>query len=135
MINHPYIKTLENTLIIHKRLLECLEKRLVLIHTDYALKNEYQKNEIEIEKIKTQAEIDSVKRIISERENYFQKYMAKFVVDAEEVDKNYEKLLDKIKKDKKAGSKELLDSVNWKAVEENIEVKIKLYERLKNLSK
>ena len=135
MINHPYIKTLEGTLLTHKRLLECLEKRLVLIHTDYALKNEYEKNEIEIDKINPQAEIESVKRIIAERENYFQKYMAKFVVDAEEVDKNYEKLLEKIKKDKKAGSKELLDSVNWKAVEENIEVKIKLYERLKNLSK
>jgi hypothetical protein len=137
MINHPYLKNLQSTLNLHKKLLECLEKRLVLIHTDYALKNEYEKNEIEITKIKTQSEIDSIKKVIHERESYFQKYMNKFVADAEEVDKNYSKVLADLKKnkDKISGAKELLDAVNWKAVEENIEVKIKLYERLKNLSK
>jgi hypothetical protein len=137
MINHPYLKNLQSTLNFHKKLLECLEKRLVLIHTDYALKNEYEKNEIEITKIKTQSEIDSIKKVIHERESYFQKYMNKFVADAEEVDKNYSKVLADLKKnkDKISGAKELLDAVNWKAVEENLEVKIKLYERLKNLSK
>lgn len=137
MINHPYAKNLQNTLNVHKKLLECLEKRLVLIHTDYALKNEYEKNEIEITKIRTQGEIDSIKKVINERENYFEKYMKQFVIDAEEVEQNYEKVLSNIKKnqDKIVGAKDLLYSVNWKNVEENLEVKIKLYERLKNLNK
>jgi hypothetical protein len=137
MINHPYANNLQNTLNVHKKLLECLEKRLVLIHTDYALKNEYEKNEIEITKIRTQGEIDSIKKVINERENYFEKYMKQFVIDAEEVEQNYEKVLSNIKKnqDKIVGAKDLLYSVNWKNVEENLEVKIKLYERLKNLNK
>ena len=43
-INHPYLKVLQDTLKIHKTLLECLEKRMTLIHIDYATKNEYEKN-------------------------------------------------------------------------------------------
>ena len=51
-MNHPYIKELQDTLKVHKKMLDSLEKRLVLIHMDYATKNEYEKNEIEITKIR-----------------------------------------------------------------------------------
>jgi hypothetical protein len=134
-MNHPYIKTLQDTLATHKKLLDCLEKRLVLIHTKYTEKNEYEKNEIEITKIKTIGEIEALKKVIKAREEYFEKYMKQFIIDVEEMEKNYESVLSKFteNKDKISGAKELLNAVNWKNVEENVEVKIKLYQRLKSM--
>jgi len=136
-INHPYLQNLKNTLVTQKTMKECLEKRLFLIHLDYVNKSEFEKNEIEITKIKTQGEIDVLKRVIDEKENYFIKYMKQFVIDIEEVDKEYENIINKAKK--KATTNidmtKLLGSVNWKAVEENIEIKIHLYKRIKDLLK
>jgi hypothetical protein len=134
-INHPYLQNLKNTLVTQKTMKECLEKRLFLIHLDYANKSDYEKNEIEITKIKTQGEIDVLKRVIDEKENYFIKYMKQFVVDIKEVDKEYQNVLNKakIKATTSTEMTNLLESVNWKTVEENIEVKIHLYKRLKSL--
>jgi len=132
-INHPYIKELQDTLKVHKKMLDCLEKRLVLIHTDYATKNEYEKNEIEITKIRTQGEIDALKKVIKAREDYFEKYMQNFIVEVEEMESNFENTISKAKKIKEA--QDLLKLVDWKVVEENIQAKIKLYQRLKNLTK
>jgi uncharacterized protein YrzB (UPF0473 family) len=134
-MNHPYAKVLQDTLATHKKMLDCLEKRLTLIHIDYATKNEHEKNEIEIIKIKTHGEIDSIKKVIKQREEYFVNYMKQFAIDVEECEKEYETVLDKAKSMKDRNMIELLTSVNWKGVDENIEVKIKLYQRLKALVK
>lgn len=136
-INHPYLQQLKNTLVTQKTMKECLEKRLFLIHLDYVNKSEYEKNEIEIAKIKTQGEIDVLKRVIDEKENYFIKYMKQFVIDIEEVEKEYENIIKKakIKATTNTEMTNLLGSVNWKNVEENVEVKIHLYKRLKDLLK
>ena len=132
-INHPYIKELQGTLKTHKKMLDCLEKRLVLIHIDYATKNEYEKNEIEITKIRTQGEIDALKKVIKAREEYFEKYMQNFVVEIEEAENNFENVVAKAKKTQEG--KHLLNFVDWKVIEENAQAKIKLYQRLKNLTK
>jgi hypothetical protein len=136
-MNHPYAKVLQDTLATHKKMLDCLEKRLTLIHIDYATKNEHEKNEIEIIKIKTQGEIDSIKKVIKQREEYFLNYMKQFAIDVEECENEYETVLQKskIKATTNTDMTELLGSVNWKGVDENIEVKIKLYQRLKALVK
>jgi len=136
-MNHPYAKVLQDTLATHKKMLDCLEKRLTLIHIDYATKNEHEKNEIEIIKIKTQGEIDSIKKVIKQREEYFLNYMKQFAIDVEECENEYETILkkSKIKATTNTDMTELLQSVNWKGVDENIEVKIKLYQRLKALVK
>jgi hypothetical protein len=136
-INHPYLQNLKNTLVTQKTMKECLEKRLFLIHLDYVNKSEYEKNEIEITKIKTQGEIDVLKRVIDEKESYFIKYMKQFVVDIEEVEKEYDSVLQKakIKAINNTAITNILNSVNWRVVEENAEVKIYLYKRLKDLLK
>ena len=134
-MNHPYAKVLQDTLATHKKMLDCLEKRLTLIHIDYATKNEHEKNEIEIIKIKTQGEIDSIKKVIKQREEYFVNYMKQFSVDVEECEKEYETILNKAKLSKDINISEFLRTVNWKGVDENIEVKIKLYQRLKSIVK
>jgi hypothetical protein len=63
--------------------------------------------------------------------------MKQFILDAEDMDKNYDSFLEKVKtnQNKITGAKDLLYAVNWKAVEENIEVKINLFKRLKDLIK
>jgi hypothetical protein len=134
-LNHPYLKQLKNTLVTQKTLKECLEKRLYLIHLDYANKSEYEKNEIEITKIKTQGEIDVLKRVINEKENYFIKFMQGFVKDLEEMDANYDTVLKKAtdKSHKDIGLNNILKSVNWAMVNESLEVKVHLYKRLKDL--
>lgn len=134
-MNHPYAKVLQDTLAIHKKMLDCLEKRLTLIHIDYATKNEYEKNEIEIVKIKTHGEIDSLKKVIKQREEYFVNYMKQFAVDLDECEKEYEKVLNKAKSSKDINVIEFLKTVNWQGAEEHIEVKIKLYQRIKALVK
>jgi hypothetical protein len=134
-MNHPYAKVLQDTLATHKKMLDCLEKRLTLIHIDYATKNEYEKNEIEITKINTHGIIESIKKVIKQREEYFVNYMKQFAIDVEECEKEYETILNKAKSSKDTAIIELLASVNWKGVDENIEVKIKLYQRLKALVK
>jgi hypothetical protein len=132
-MNHPYLEVLQNTLAVHKKMLDCLEKRLVLVHIDYALKNEYEKNEIEIVKIKTQGEIDALKKVIKMREEYFINYMKNFAIEMEECEKEYESTLSKAKLNSKVSP--ILDTVNWIAVKENIQIKVKLYQRLKDLLK
>jgi hypothetical protein len=134
-MNHPYAKVLQDTLATHKKMLDCLEKRLTLIHIDYATKNEYEKNEIEITKINTHGIIDSLKKVIKHREEYFVNYMKQFAIDVEECENEYETILSNAKSSKDTAIIELLASVNWKGVDENIEVKIKLYQRLKALVK
>jgi len=134
-MNHPYAKVLQDTLATHKKMLDCLEKRLTLIHIDYATKNEYEKNEIEIVKIKTHGEIDSLKKVIKQREEYFVNYMKQFSIDVDECEKEYEKVINKAKSSKDINVIEFLKTVNWQGVEEHIEVKIKLYQRIKALVK
>lgn len=134
---HPYMKTLQDTLSVHYQLYECLNKRLALIKNNYSTKTEYEKNEIEITIIKTKSETEALKKLINTREEYFKKFIQKFSLDVDEMEKNYDIVLRsaKDKKDEIPVLRDILHSVNWKAVDENIEVKLKLYERLNKLLK
>lgn len=136
-INHPYMVVLQETLNTTKQMLECLEKRKVLITIDMVKKNEYERNEIQITLIRTQGEIDTLKKIISEKENYFIKFIQEFAKDAEEVDKNYDNVLKEAKAQsyQVKGIADTLKSVKWDIMENNIEVKIHFYKRLKALLK
>lgn len=130
---HPYIKTLQGTLAVHYTLFEALNKRISLIKTNFASKSEFEKNEIEITIIKTTTEIESLKKVIDAREDYFKKYIQQFAIDVEEMEKGYEELLEKSKASKDKVVVQMLESVNWEFVQSNIEAKIKLYQRLKKM--
>lgn len=132
-IHHPYIKTLEASLSKHYNLYERLLKRNQLIRENYSTKSEYEKNEVEITSIKTQTEIDSLKKVINAREEYFRKFIQQFAKDLEECEAEFENVLAEAKQKsaKNEGLKEMLDAVNWKAVELDTEVKVKLYQRMK----
>lgn len=136
-LNHPYMKVLQGTLTTTRLMLECLEKRKVLITADMSKKSEYEKNEIQITLIKTQGEIDVLKGIIREKENYFAKYIQEFAKDVDEMDKNYDRLLKEGKAVEKTnkGVQQLFGSVKWDVMEKNIEVKLVFYKRLRDLLK
>lgn len=132
-INHPYMSFLQSTLQTHKQLLECYEKRMSLISIGSASKNEYEKNEIQITRIKTQSEIDICKRVIKEKEDYFVKFMNQFVVDLDECEKNFDSLLQRAKFSSDAAIMNILHAANYNAIHQNAEVKIHFYKRLKKL--
>jgi len=136
-INHPHMENLKATLVTQKTMKECLERRLRLIDVDLSKKSEYEKNEIEITKIRTIGEIDVLKRVIYEKENYFIKYMQQFIKDLEELDKNYDKVIAQARTQAKTNTHvdNTLKSVKWDVVKTNMEVKIHLYKRLKDLMK
>lgn len=134
-INHPYMRKLQGTLKTHKDLLACLEKRIALLGQNAAHATEYELNENEITKIKTLGEIDILQRIIREKEQYFVKFMHQFVKDMEELERNYESLLNSAKISKNDEVRSVLYSVKWDVVESDIEVKLHLYKRLKKLMK
>lgn len=63
---------LENILKL-ERLKECFELRLYYLKTDYCKKNEYEKNEINILELQTEAEITKInKSVIPMTENFCQ---------------------------------------------------------------
>ena len=95
---HPIKRHLENQLIFHKRKLECLQKRLVLIDENKASKSEHQKNEDELLKIETILNIETLQKIIGEREGYYVSYAKKFIADMEDMDNNIKSVIEKAKK-------------------------------------
>ena len=134
-INHPYMQTLQGTLEVHKKLLSCLEKRIAIIGQNASSLTEYDLNENEITKIKTIGEIDILKRIIREKEQYFIKFMHQFVAEVEDLEKNYDSVLRKAKTSKNDAIRHILYSAKWDTIESNIEVKLALYKRLKKMLK
>ena len=85
---HPYMQYLEGQLVFHKKKLECLQKRLVLIDYDKASKSEYQRNEDELVKIKTVMDIEAMRKLIGEKEGYFIKMFKSFIADLEDMQNN-----------------------------------------------
>lgn len=134
-LSHPYMEKLQGTLNTHEELLDCLEKRLALIGTDAANQTDYDLNENKILRIKTLGEIDSLKKIIKAKKDYFIKYMHQFVRDMELMEKQYDSLLHKAqqKANKNDELRDLLYSVRWDIVDTNVEVKLILFKRLKKI--
>ena len=129
-ITHPYMDTLQETLAIHKKLLSHLELRLKLT-PDFRC--EYDKNEHEILKIKTIAEINAVRRDIAVKEEYFAKYMKQFEIDMEECNKYFDTVMNKAKKSSIKDVLEKYNQINWQNVNSNMQIKLEVYKKMKGL--
>lgn len=136
-ISHPYLDVLQKTLDKHYALLKCLELRNKLLADSREEKDEYNKNESDILTFKTEREIMTIKSVIKEKEKYFSEFIQQFIKDKEEMDKRYDDMLKNAKMlsdpSKRPDIYNLLNSVKWDVVETDIEVKLNLYKRLKNL--
>lgn len=132
---HPYAQKLQASLQNHYEYYECLVKRVSLIKNNFSTKTDYEKNEIEIKIKETNREITALKKVIEMREIYFKKFMEQFVVDVKDVEENYDSVIEKahIKKLKNKELSDIMLAVRWEVLDDNIEAKIKLFQRIKKL--
>lgn len=63
---------------------ECLELRLTLIKKDYALKNEYEKNELDLLRVKTEVQIEKLTAVIIQKTHDLNDAMKIFEQELEE---------------------------------------------------
>lgn len=135
VINHPYMRKLETELTAWKYKIECLDKRLIMIDDEYKNKSLYEKNEAELIKMFTKNDLAASKKAVSEREQYYIKFMASYIEEMEEVDANYQNILDQANKikDEYKPVEDYLNRVNINVIEKNTEAKIQFYKKLKFL--
>lgn len=89
--------------------------------------------DLEISIIRTNAEIDSLKKVLQEKETYFQKYAEKFEKDVAEMNINFAKVLKRAEFEaaKKPQLAEFLSKGKNVDLENNLEAKLYFYNRLK----
>ena len=68
-----------NSIAANERLKECYEFRLKLINTDYSKKTAYEKNEIDILKIKTINIIQNIGSLILEQKDEFNETYGRYI--------------------------------------------------------
>ncbi len=132
---HPYKQEyLEAPIRIHKTKLECLQKRMALMPEGTT---EYEKNEVMLEKIKTSGEIKALSNIIAEREGYYINFWQnKFLPEINEMEENFGDVIAKAQKSTDIAVKDLLAKTIFEVKGSvNVELKVYLYQQLKNLLK
>ena len=131
---HPYKKQyLEAPLRMHKYKLELLYKRIKLMPEG---KTDYERNEVELEKIKTGAEIKALTGVIAEREAYYNNYFNNvFIKDIESLESEYGDIVTAARKRTEQPIKDVLAKLTFeqKGVSVNIEEKIHHFKSLKKL--
>ena len=144
MEQQSYLKILESTLDNHRELLTLLNRKKELINQVFEVKflderesmiAEIKDIDLKIEYQKLLPEIYSLERIIQEKENYFKEYSKEFDLKKLEVDKNYFQLLNKAKNraPNDVKLKQFLETVNFKMIESDPEMKVNFYYKLKTM--
>lgn len=130
-----YLPELMATLEPQQRLLAALEKRIEIINSDNYSKSEFEKNEVVITTIKTQAEIDTIKHVLKEKIEYFEKFVKKFDVEYHEMELKYEMVYKnaRLLMAKKPTLKRFIETSKIKEIEKDKEAKLYFYKRLKEL--
>jgi len=131
----PYIDSLKSTLETQNKLLFYLEQRIEYINAEIETcqSEHYHINEARINAIKTKAEIDTLKKVISEKTEYFEKFAAHFEIEFAEMEKKYDKLIENayLRAGKLPVLKKILDSVNKEAIKRDKEAKLFFYKQVK----
>ncbi len=83
LLENEKVDHLHRVLGTHQHLLSCLERRIVLIGQNANDINEYQENENEIIKIKTQVEIEKLRSITEKRKEEYVSEIRKFIRELE----------------------------------------------------
>ena len=142
--DHPYLDNLQKTLERQKKLLEHLELRRVILldilkeKPDNLYANDTPRydtlryNDYEITLIETEGRIESQKRSVKEKEQYFIKFIQQFAIDLKDCEKFFDTVVEKAKKMATSNKriKDIVDSINWSNVDTNDEVKVALFKRL-----
>jgi len=132
----PYIDTLKATLNTQNNLLSFLKKRIEYLNSEIenSETEHYHINEARISIIKTQSEIETLQKVITEKTNYFEKFAAHFEVEYADMERKYDKLLENayLRSAKLPKLKNFLDNSNKKLIETDKEAKLFFYKKVKD---
>jgi hypothetical protein len=132
-----YLESLKKTIEVEKKLLNALLKKVELNEAKKENRSltEEEHNEATIICIKTNAEIETLKSVIKEKDNYFEKYAKAFEKDATETNAEFDKLfkLAKLKVTSRPNLQPILDAIANHNLDEDLDKKVFVYKRLKAL--
>ena len=135
MEHKSYLLTLQETMQPMKDMLSYYELRMKYIDT--TLKDngvsERDKNEDRILRIKTIQEIDVLKKILFQKNEYFKNYARQFEQDLKEAKKNFKETVKKcwVVAEKNEPLMKLMKAANFKEAESNDEVLVIMYNKFK----
>ena len=129
-----YLQVLQDTMQPMKDMLSYYEARMKYI--DEALQtgiSEREKNEERILRIKTIQEMDVLKKILHQKNEYFKNYASQYESDLKEAKKNFKKTVEKCWEVAKTNDAlmKLMKSANFKEAEKNDEVLVIMYNKFK----
>lgn len=136
MSKKTYLDELMETIAPQKQLAQLFKEKIreinSIIDSDFSC-TDLEVINYKIEIVKTKQELFTLEKVIKEKEEYFKKYAIQFELDYSEANKNFKQVLEKVKIKAKTDAKiqELLDKVNFTAIESNKEVKVAFYKRFK----
>lgn len=128
-----YMDKLQETMQPMKNLLKFYENRLKFIEEAKATSTPREINEDEILKIKTIQEIDVLKKILHQKQAYFENYSRQFNADLKEAKKNFKTVVEKAWETAKNNDvlMDLMKRANFKEADKNDEVLVIMYNKLK----
>jgi hypothetical protein len=137
-MNHPYRQILEDSISQHKELLK-LQNEVVFFLDRKRNKDEKYRCLEDVQEdiltIETKNKIQTLEKIIFEKQKYFDAYMKQIVLDEKEMNENFDKYLSYAKGI--APTNDVVDKVlknmNFTIAETNLQVKLELYKQLKNI--
>lgn len=141
--SHPYANRLQENLRTQRKMEELLQKKINLLtemtetvektvgFLDNTQSEKLVHYDHQIQLIKTQGELDILRKIIYEKDMYYKEYMVQFEKDIKEVDEKFKRLVDIAKKSTKPNVVKLIADIKWDRVDNDDEVKIAVYKQLK----
>lgn len=135
MEKKSYLQTLQETMQPMKDMLGYYEVRLRYI--DKSLKDDMvsdrEKNEDRILCIKTIQEMDVLKKILHQKNEYFKNYARQFELDLKDAKKNFKETVKKcwVVAEKNEALMKLMNAANFKEAERNDEVLVIMHNKFK----
>jgi Mg2+ and Co2+ transporter CorA len=128
-----YLQVLQDTMQPMKDMLTYYEKRLKFIDEEFDSKSIREQNEDQILRIKTIQEMDVLKKILNQKNEYFKNYARQFEQDLKEAKKNFKETVKKcwVVADKNEALMKLMKAANFKEAERNDEVLVIMYNKFK----
>jgi Mg2+ and Co2+ transporter CorA len=128
-----YLETLQDTMQPMKDMLSYYEKRLKFIDDEFDFQSTREQNEDQILRIKTIQEMDVLKKILHQKNEYFKRYAAQFEQDLKEAKKNFKKTVEKCWEVAKTNDAlmKLMKAANLKEADNNDEVLVIMYNKFK----
>lgn len=135
MEQKSYLQTLQDTMQPMKDMLAYYELRMKFIEKALSNKevSEREKNEDRILRIKTIQEMDVLKKILHQKNDYFKNYARQFEQDLKEAKKNFKETVKKcwVVAEKNEALMKLMNAANFKEAERNDEVLVIMYNKFK----